>query len=65
MTVRDDEPMQLRAVLAVEHQHGGSFQAWLPQQPIPLPLRDGDHLWLNVEAPADAWLTGVLEWKQQ
>ena len=53
--------LTLRALLGVEHVSPSGPTPYVPARPVPLPVAPGDLLWLQIDAPGQVWLTGILE----
>jgi hypothetical protein len=55
----------IKGMTGVEHaQAGGSFVAYLPEEPVPTPIKAGDRLHVRLEVADDTWLYAVAVVRQ-
>ena len=54
-----------KGMAGVEHvQPDGSFLAYVPKNPVPTPIKEGDRLRVRLEAPDDTWIYAVSALRQ-
>jgi hypothetical protein len=54
------ETVAMKGMVGVEHaQDDGSFRAYLPEAPVPTPIRAGDRLRVRLEIADDTWIYAV------